>query len=179
MKNAAQDATNSAKSLARQIAKQISEEPLEVLKTAGSHVTGGEKSGQPETEKAGQNREQNNLAEAPREQLENLKSARRIEALNREISDIKRQKLFNDLQRRISNGEEVPLEDFQELSMEQKQVLKAQMEAVKLQRQNMKTQPSALVEPATKRGRQLFNFGKKTEVKRQQTHVEKNVPPSG
>jgi len=36
-----------------------------------------------------------------------------------------------------------------------------------------------LVEPATKKGRRLFNFGKKTQMQRQQTQTERPLPPSG
>jgi len=39
----AQDTTKSAKNLAQQIARQMAREPLEVLKTASSQVTGEEK----------------------------------------------------------------------------------------------------------------------------------------
>ncbi len=167
----------STKNLAQTIAKQIAGEPLEVLKTAKEQTIGVEAS-----EKApkvgGATEVQNNTIEEQKEQIDKLKSARRLEALNREISDIKKQDLFSDLQKRIAEGEEVPLEDYPDLSIEQKQVLKAQMEAVKVQRQSVQ-KTGGLVEPAAKRGRQLFNFGKKTAVKREQTHVEKIVPPSG
>lgn len=36
-----------------------------------------------------------------------------------------------------------------------------------------------LVEPATKKGRRLFDFGKKTQMQRQQTQTEKPLPLSG
>jgi hypothetical protein len=109
-----------------------------------------------------------------------MKNSRRMEALNRELDDIHKQEKFSDLQKRISEGEEISLEEYPELSMEQKQVLKAQMEAVKNQiaAQNNQGQ-NALIEPATHKGRQLFNFGKKQAMKNEQTRVEKPVPPSG
>ena len=172
------DTAKSAKNLAQAIAKQIAGEPLEVLKTAKEQAMGVEAAENPPTESNVSNLE-NKTTNDQKEQIDKLKSARRIEALNREISDIKKQDLFKDLQKRIANGEEVPLEDYLDLSIEQKQVLKAQMEAVKAQESGIRNQESGLVEPAAKKGRQLFNFGKKQEVKRQQTHVEKIVPPSG
>ena len=102
-----------------------------------------------------------------------------MEAFQRELADIRKGELFKDLQRRIAQGEEISLQDYPELSLEQKQVLKAQMEAVKAQMLNAKnTNDKLLQEPAAKKGRRLFNFGKKQEVKRQQTRVENVVPPS-
>ena len=173
------DTAKSAKNLAQAIAKQIAGEPLEVLKTAKEQTMGVEAAENPPTESNVSGME-NKSANDQKEQIDKLKSARRIEALNREISDIKKQDLFKDLQERIANGEEVPLEDYPDLSIEQKQVLKAQMEAVKVQNSKLKVQSGGqLIEPQAHKGRQLFNFGKKQEVKRQQTHVEKIVPPSG
>lgn len=167
-----------AKSLAQQIAKQIATEPLEILKTAREQTIGTE------TPTDHQNppvkSEQNKPVEDQQKQLDRLKSGRRMEALNRELTDIRKQDIFKDLQARITNGEEIPLEDYSELSPEQKQVLKAQMEAVKIQMENAKLENGkSFVEPASKKGRQLFNFGKKQAVKQEQTRVEKPVPPSG
>ena len=170
-------AAKSAKTLAQQIAKQIAQEPIEILKTARSQVAGTESVGRPENKPP-------TLSEPPepgeakqKEQVDKLKSARRIEALNRELTDIEKQDKFKELQKRISEGEEISLEEYPDLTIEQKQVLKAQMEAVK--NQQLVSSEKPLVEPQAHRGRQLFNFGKKTAMKREQTHVEKIVPPSG
>ena len=165
------------KNLAQKIAQQMAQEPLELLKTARSQVT-GETSGQLDSQTTGQ--ETTEQLHNQQKAQDNLKSQRRMEALNRELEDIRKQKLFSELQRRISQGEEVPLQDYPELSMEQKQVLNAQMEAVRQQMLNAKNaNAKSFVEPTAKKGRQLFNFGKKTAMKREQTHVEKPVPPSG
>jgi hypothetical protein len=168
----------SAKDLARQIAKQIAQEPMEVLKSVRSQTGAGEVA---PTQPAGNTPgpEQKKAPDHQSMQADKIKTSRRMEALNREISDIQKQGLFKDLQRRISEGEEIPLEDYQTLSPEERQVLKAQMEAVRIQKINSQVQSDVLVEPAAKKGRQLFNFGKKTAMKREQTHVEKITPPSG
>ena len=102
-----------------------------------------------------------------------------MEAFQRELADIRKGELFKDLQRRIAQGEEISLQDYPELSLEQKQVLKAQIEAVKARDSKFQISDSNLVEPVAKKGRQLFNFGKKQEVKRQQQRVENIIPPSG
>jgi hypothetical protein len=175
----AQDTANSAKNLAQQIAKQMAREPLELLKDAKEQTT-GDTIGSPDHAPGDQTDDQKKLTEQQGKVNDQLKSGRRMEALNRELVDIHRRKQFAELQKRILEGEEIALEEYPELTMEEKQVLKAQMEAVKKQIEIQKAQDkSGLVEPAVKKGRQLFNFGKKQSVKNEQTRVEKPVPPSG
>ena len=104
-----------------------------------------------------------------------------MEALKREIEDIHKQDLFSDLQKRVSAGEEIPLENYSELTLDQKQVLKAQMEAVKFQKQQAEyaeVQGTGKLFGSAKKGRR-FGSGQKQEAEKQQTHVEKPVPPSG
>jgi hypothetical protein len=64
--------------------------------------------------------------------------------------------------------------------MEQKQVLKAQMEAVKYQREQAAYAQSqeGFQTPVSKRGRR-FGTTRKEEAQKEQTHIEKPVPPSG
>lgn len=179
MTNLAQDTTKSAKNLAQQIAKQMAREPLEILKDVKEQTTGQEPSVQSNNQQPKSSDNQNKQIGQQKEIQDKMKSTRRMEALNRELEDIHKQEKFSDLQKRISEGDQISLEEYPELSMEQKQVLKAQMEAVKNQQLAISNQPLGLVEPATKKGRQLFNFGKKQAMKNEQTRVEKPVPPSG
>lgn len=163
------------KNLAQKIAKQMLEEPLEILKTAKSQVTGVET--KPNTEARNENLE-SRIENENYKLKQELQSQRIVGALNQELRDISRENTFKELQRKISEGIDVYLEEYPELSIEQKQVLKAQIEAVKNQLAN-NDQQSNLPEPSAKKGRKLFNFGKKTSMKREQTRVEKVVPPSG
>lgn len=180
MTNLAQDTTKSAKNLAQQIAKQMAREPLEILKDVKEQTTGQELFGQPNSQQPESSDNQNKQVEQQKEIQDKMKSTRRMEALNRELEDIHKQEKFSDLQKRISEGEGIALEEYPELSMEQRQVLNAQMEAVRNQIEAQKAQSqNVLVEPAAKKGRQLFNFGKKQAMKNEQTRVEKPVPPSG
>lgn len=180
MTNLAQDTTNSAKSLAQQVARQMAREPLEILKDAREQTTGQELSGQPDNQQFKALDNQTKAVEHQNELQDKMKATRRMEALNRELEDIHKQDKFSDLQKRISEGEQISLEEYPELSMEQKQVLNAQMEAVKNRIEMQKSQSqNTLVEPAAHKGRQLFNFGKKQSMKNEQTRVEKPVPPSG
>ena len=77
---------------------------------------------------------------------------------------------------RIQNGEDIPLEEFTELSYEQRDVLKAQIEAVR--NSKLSSSIDQLETPGAKRGRKMGG-GQKGAAKREETRVEKPVPPSG
>ncbi|HKB88574.1 MAG TPA: hypothetical protein VKC53_02895 [Patescibacteria group bacterium] len=176
MTNLAQDTAKSAKNLAQQVAKQLAQEPLEILKNVREQATGEVLSGQ-DTPQPNQNNDQRKQIEQQGQLNDELKSGRRMEALNRELDDIRKQKQFSELQKRISEGEVISLEEYPELSMEQKQVLNAQMEAVKNQiaMQNARVDSSPLF-GSSKPSRR---FGQKQAAQKEQTRVEKPVPPSG
>lgn len=183
MKSATLSGTaKSAKSLAQQIAKQMAREPLEVLKTASTQVTGVEAPRSPDAPPVPQTvEEQTKLIHHQEELQDKMKSSRLMEALERELGDIHKQDLFKDLQAKIAEGVLVPLEDYSELSMEQKQVLKAQMEAVtyqKKQQEYAESQSGGSLFGSAKKGRKMGG-GQKGEAEKQQTRVEKPVPPSG
>jgi len=183
--NLAQSATKSAKSLAQQIAKQVADESNEILRTATSQVTGSEKPFVPEMQGPPQTESQQAQMISHQQELQDkMKSSRLMEAFKRELEDIHKQDVFRDLQNRIAQGEQVPIEDYPELSMEQKQVLKAQMEAVSYQikqSQYMQAQEGGALFGSSKKGRKMGggNKGQKGEAEKQQTRVEKPVPPSG
>jgi hypothetical protein len=177
--NTAKQAGQSAGDLARKIARQMAQEPLEVLKTAREQIENPE-TVPPQPQQSDES-QQKALTEQQKLQ-DKMKSSRRMEALNQELADIHKQDIFKDLQEKITQGIEVPLEDYPELSMEQKQVLKAQMEAVKYQKQQAIYNESrgSLLSVSSKPSRK-FGIGRsqKAEAERQQTRVEKPVPPSG
>jgi hypothetical protein len=178
MNSTAKQAGQSARDLAQKIAKQIAQEPLEVLKNAEEQVVNPEAPAEvsPQNQKEGQQK----AFESQQKTQDKMKSVRRMEALEQELKDIHKQDLFKDLQRKIAQGITVPLEDYPELSMEQKQVLKAQMEAVKYQREQAAYAQSqeGFQTPVSKRGRR-FGTTRKEEAQKEQTHIEKPVPPSG
>lgn len=177
MNSTVQKTGQSARDLAQKIARQVAQEPLEVLKTAGEQVVGLEIA-HPQENPANQN--QPKPPDGQEKVLDQMKSTRRMEALNQELRDIQRQDLFAGLQEKITQGVEVPLTDYSELSMEQKQVLNAQMEAVKLQRQQTEYQAGVQEVPSiSSKPSRRFGAGQKHEAEKQQTRVEKPVPPSG
>jgi hypothetical protein len=63
--------------------------------------------------------------------------------------------------------------------MEQKQVLKAQMEAVRIQKLKFEIQNSVEVPAIHSKPSRRFGAGQKQEAEKAQTRVEKPVPPSG
>ena len=177
--NTAKQVGQSARDLTQKIARQMAQEPFEVVKTAEEQVISPEVI----TPNENSNNENQQKTLVNQQKLQDkMMASRRMEALNRELKDIHKQDLFKDLQNKIAQGVEVPLEDYSELSLEQKQVLKAQMEAVKNQKRQMaynesqKGFPLVSSKPSRRFG---ADRSRKAEAERQQTRVEKPVPPSG
>lgn len=147
----ASDATKSAKNLAQTIAKQIAQEPWEILKQGGRQITGTE---QPQGQETSGQQRDGSFQENQELNLERdkVRSQRLMQALQAELDEIKKKK-------------------------EQEKVLKLQKEQIVQEQQKNIAPP--LVEPASRKGRRLFNFGKKTQMQRQQTQTERPLPPSG
>ena len=163
-------------------AQQMAQEPLELLKSAAKQITGVENLPNPNPKEQQEKQKESGDGVPQDEQNYKKKVAeqdgRHLEALESELKDIRRQKLFNELMSRIQSGEDIPLEEFSELSFEQKDVLKAQMEVVKKQRVMQANQSSGIPMPESKRGRKMGG-GQKGAAKKEETRVEKPVPPSG
>jgi len=168
---------STAKNLAQQIAKQAVREPLEILKDVKEQTSGEVLN--PSKSPEDQNESQKKIATDQKELGDKMKSGRRMEALQREIDDIRKQNIFKDLQRRISEGEEVPLEEYPELSLEQKQVLMAQMEAVKNQKAAANENVLKEVPTIHSKPSRRFGAGQKQQAEKERTRVERPVPPSG
>lgn len=180
MKNGIGSGTaKSAKNLAQAVAKQFARESQEILRTAKSQVAGETLRPQEAPQNSPQEAGAAGNPEGHGELQDKIKAVRRMEALNRELEDMHKQEVFKDLQKRISQGEEIPLENYSELSMEQKQVLRAQMEAVKIQKEQMENQSVPEVPGVRSKPSRRFGAGQKREAEKQQTRVEKPVPPSG
>lgn len=168
-----------AKNLAQTIAKQITQEPWEILKEAGNQVFPQEAQGQ------GSPNQNSNPEQAAiennklLEERDKVKSQRLIEALTAELRDKTKGDLIKNLQEKIARGEDVYLDNYPSLTIEEKESLKKQMEVVRIQKAQTASQTPGLIEPASKKGRRLFNFGKKTQMQRQQTQTERPLPPSG
>jgi len=173
--------TAQVKQAIKKSAQQMAQEPLELLRTAAKQVTGVESL--PNANAVPEQPKVNTDPEIPQDETKYKaqvaeQDGRHLQALESELKDIRRQKLFNELMKRIQAGENVPLEEFAELSFEQKDVLKAQMEAFKKQQAMQSNQSSGIPIPDAKRGRKMGG-GQKGAAKKEQTRVEKPVPPSG
>jgi hypothetical protein len=172
--------TAQVKQALKKSGQQVAAEPLELLKAARDQITAeqgsignGEQYQDPQEAAARQKQEEN----ARLQKQVDASDTRHIEALQNEIRDITRQKIFNDLLQKIQNGEAVAIEEFQELTHEQRDVLKAQREAA-ITRQNQQAQqqnsaPVGSSKPSRRMG------GQKKAAQKQETRVEKPVPPSG
>jgi len=165
-----------SKKIASQMARQAAREPLEILKTAGSQVTGKEKStSNGKTPTFQQSEVKPQQKSAPSETELKIRSEKLLHANRTELDQIRKQKIFADIQKRITAGEEVPLENIGELSMEQKQVLKAQMEAVKIR--NSKDQTNGFVAPVGKQKKGMI--GMKGKIQKMKQRAELRKGPSG
>lgn len=167
------------KNLAQTIAKQIAQEPWEILKEAGNQVFPQEGQGQVSPN---QNSNPEQVAMENNKLLEErdrVRSQRLIEALTAELRDKTKGDLIKNLQEKITRGEDVYLDNYPSLTIEEKESLKKQMEVVRIQKAQTARQTPSLIEPASKKGRRLFDFGRKTQMQRQQTQTERPLPPSG
>lgn len=155
-------------------------DPLEILNNVRDQVFGPENSQQT-------NQENNvSLNNSPTdEEIEYKKQSaeqdgRHLEALEKELRDIRLQNTYNELNQKIQSGEDIPIEAFSELSYEQRDVLKAQLEAYKAKKISSMNQGTGLVEPASKKGRNFFGgMKRKQAAEKQQTRVEIPLSPSG
>lgn len=179
--NPAKQVGQTARDIAENIAKQVAREPLEILKDVGEQVTGIESTlPQKENQESQTVNPHEDISTQQNELKDRAFANRRREALQNEINDIRKQDLVSKLQGDISQGIKVPLENYTELSMDQKQVLKAQMEAVENSRKEASIQASVNEVPAIhSKPSRRFGAGQKQEAEKQKTRVEKPVPPSG
>lgn len=164
------------KQLGKHTAKQVIGEPFEVLKTAGKQVSGQEKRTIREKSKPITKDIASAVTPIEEEKIK-TQSRRLLEAHEKELEDIKKEKTFKELQRKITEGEDVPIDNFPELTMEQKQVLKAQKEAVE-KRKVVQKDKKLLVEPSSKKKRGLLP-GMKGKLGRLKQKAEIRMPPSG
>ena len=170
--------SKSARQLAQDTAKQIAKEPLELEKTALRQVglSSSEKKDQQdqladnEYSKAKEQDEQQKRVEAKMQSLR--------QAFESELKDIRREKVFQELLQKISEGEVVNLADYNELTWEQKQVLHAQKLALQNRKSKTDQNHQDLSEPGAKRKKNLF-AGVKTRLARVQRKSEIRMPPTG
>lgn len=157
-----------AKQVAINAAKQAARESNEVLRTAGEQIFSSSEKPQERQEGKKEDIAQNN---PPQKNLSFLNEYKG------ELEQIRRDNLFKELQREIAEGEEISLENYvKELGSEQREVLKAQMEAMKTRREAAANQKhESIPQIISKRARGMMGIIKK----RSQQHVEMRQPPSG
>lgn len=179
MPNVTTNALKTAQKLAQDAAKKVAQEPLEILRDIPKQafpVSNLDERGY--AEGGGEEQIKKAQEEKALKEKDQIQSSRQLEALNREIMDIRRQALFNELMQKIKGRETVSLDAMAPLSYEQKEVLKAHMEAMGSMN-TQKDEQKPLVEPSAKPSRRFFGVGQKGQVQKEQTHVERVQPPSG
>lgn len=166
-----------SKKLAVTTAKQMAHEPLEMAKNVGKQITGLEISGQsmqkPTAEQSGPP-----SLNQPDEQKIKERGERVLQALESELKDIRKQKLFDHIQRKIANGQSVNLQSYPELSQDQREALESQMKVFEAQKANAEATGPTLVEPKTKRPRK-FLAGMQGQVDKLKRKAEIRMPPTG
>ncbi len=157
-----------AKQVAVNTAKQVAYESNEFLKSTREQIAPIE---------IPEKKEEQGQKEAQQEQPK-PKDMSFLNDYKSELEQIRRDNLFKELQRKISEGEEIPLKNYiRDLSSEQREVLKAQMEAVKVRKEMAENaqKKDSFPQVISKKGRGMLNSFKK----RNQQHVEMRQPPSG
>lgn len=80
---------------------------------------------------------------------------------------------------RLMQALQTELDEIKKKKQQEKAVKLQQEQIAEEQKANSKNANGQLVEPAPRKGRRLFSFGKKTQMQRQQTQTERPLPPSG
>lgn len=148
-------------------AKQAVHESNEILKTAREQIAP-----LPQIDKKDEK-----PVEKPQTENSKPRNIGFLREYKNELDEIKRENLFKELQRKISEGENIPIENYAiELNSEQKDVLKAQIEAMNLRSKQNENQSkkNSIPEVISKKGRQMINKIKKQN----EMHVETRQPPS-
>lgn len=154
----------------KQIAKQLAQEPIEILKTARKQIV---ETPHPQQDKP-QERPQQQEKKVDEQKLIAQKN-RLMQAYDTELEQIRKENLFKELQRKIAQGEPVAIENFTELTPQQKDVLKAQSQTIEMQKQASKSQEKESVpQVVSKKGRKILGMFKK----KSQQYVETRQPPS-
>jgi|GEM_PF-1815167 len=158
------DPAKQTKKIAKQFAKQVAQEPIEIAKDALKQVTGFQPEKQqvaPQSQIREVQTETSSLPGEIEQQKKNAQSQRLIQALENEVKEIIARK---------------------EAEKRRKEIIEEQQEAIDVEEK----QKSPLIEPSSKKPRNIFGiFNRKPksqdnlQAKRQQTRIERVMPPSG
>ena len=174
------DVGKQTKSLTQQIAKQVGQEPFEMLKRGGAQLNPYESSEKliPSFSPDKAVSQDKNSDTAKMSQEDKLKSSRLMQALEAEIEDIRKERIFKEVQAKVQSGEQVSLESYPSLTWEQRQVLKAQIEVIAARKVQSEAQKPFSVSKS-KTSRKFWGFGPKQKAQEMERRVERPVPPSG
>ena len=175
-----------SKKLAQDIVKQMAKEPIEIGKSVVRQVSGEFSDNKTETSQfKTENETTVSNQEKPQIDPSETQVNNRLKELESEIKEISKNNLVKKLQQKIFQGERVSLNDYPQLSEEEKRLLSSQMETVNYQKEVSEEDSNPLIEPQSKKTRNLFGLGKKPktdtslQAERQKTRVERQMPPTG
>ncbi len=181
MNNPVRNQNQGATVTAAGLVKQLAQEPLEIAKTAAGQV--GLESRPFQSPPAGTGSlDQGNPTGFGEE--EKKKQAQvdlsRLRELENEVKKIQIDNQVKEIQQKMMAGETIYLEEYPQIPIEEKQVLKAQMEALK-QRSDAAAASTFREEPSSRPSRRgLFGPKKsKQAVDQLQRQTETRLPPSG
>jgi len=166
-----------AKQAAINIAKQTVRESNEFLKSARQQVAPNPEVSKEEGRPSDSSSPKSKQEEEKKDMAKLREHSSFMQTYKQELEQIRRDNLFKELQKKISEGEEIPLGDYVSgLTSEQREVLKAQMEVVKIRREQegKAKKKDTIPEVVSKKGRQMFSVFKK----RNERYVETRQPPS-
>lgn len=174
MNTIASTVKKTSKQIAIDAARKLAQEPVEILRDIPDQILGIERKveSKPQQNSQGGGENLKDLDAKDRQKAKRISSA-----LTAEMEDIRRQNIFDELQKKVSRGELVTQAEMSPLTYSERDMLVGQMEMIKMQNQNA-SRGTILTEPPSKRRRGLFS-GMKTRLSRMERKTENRMPPSG
>ncbi len=182
MPNPAQKITSQIKTVPQDVVRRVADETLEVLGDAKSQVLVSKDKPNNSQMDDGDFLGLKGDYSFSEEERNRQKQAdlSRLRELESEIKKVEMEKTVRELQEKIMAGEVVYLENYPGIPIEQKQVLKAQMEAVRQRLEDRQQVSQPKPEPSTRPSRRFLGFGgSKKRVEDLQRSTETRMPPSG
>lgn len=170
------DTGKTAKQIAIDTARQIVREPVEILKNAAETIAS------PDIKDI-QNKELKNahpsiIPDKKKEEENQKRDLRLVQALENEMKDISRNKVMKEIQNKIANEEIIYFESYPELSVEQIEILKKQQYQITEKRKYEAQIEKNNIPTTSKKGRR-FGSSRKQAAEKESTRTENPVPPSG
>ena len=171
--NVTRQIKKTAKDEARKVARQIASEPFEIIREASRKSVGVEIF--PDSEQQKKDPDSKQVDKSKEENIKKEDEAKKIRlhaAYIRELEDIKKEKKLSELQEKIQLGEDITQADLEGLSIDERQVIVAQIEVMQTRKAAQKAKDdNRLVIPQSKPKRGAFSGRIKKMEKRLETRT--------